>query len=147
MASSTPSRSPNANESSSNTSPSCRKCVKVLQELVSGLQDDSKKGDEPPPLTLLKAIAGDQSKKLRVENSEDGVTMHFPVDITKPSLLKRWTQFTSQQEETGRSDLEVPLHTLATSASGAASANSTPSNPLTIQLTCRKCSSTGPEVS
>lgn len=148
MASSNSSLPPSPNQSTSNSSPSCRKCVRVLQELMSGLQGDSKGGDEPPPLTLLKAIAGDQVNKLRIENVDDGVTMHFPVDTTKPSLLRRWTNFVGKEDAVAGSALEVPTHTLATSASGAAPTDSTiPENPLTIQLKCRKCSSTGPEVS
>ena len=140
-------------------SPSCFSCVKTLQEIVSGLHnhrdvDSSSKNtsNEPPPLTLLKAIAGGDSKKIRIENSEDGVVMSFPVKITSPNLLKRWTKFLRDNEEqsTTKDNLEVSPHAIATSAAGATIGNpgeksTTPENPLTIELKCKKCASSGPE--
>jgi hypothetical protein len=103
-------------------------------------------------LTLLKAIAGGQSNKLRIENNPDGVTMHFPVEITSPKVLKRWTKFIGEDSNTAESSVLLPPHALATSvpatpASIAVSGDSPPENPLTIELKCRKCSSKGPEVS
>ena len=104
--SSTDERKRTTTTQSGTVSPSCLQCVKVLQELVSGLHilKDNKSSqtstkNEPPPLTLLKAIAGGDSNKLRIENSEDGVTMHFPVGTTSPTLLKRWTKFLTENEK------------------------------------------------
>lgn len=126
-------------------SPSCKKCVNVLQQLISGLQSETKDANESPPLTLLKAIARADPKSLRVENTRDGVVMHIPVKENQPGLLRRWTKFVG---DSGNVGLNAPLRALATSASPDSSADSTaPTNPLTIELKCRKCSTQGPEVS
>ena len=149
-------------------SPSCFSCVKALQEIVSGLHNHrdgnsssssttkNKSDDEPPPLTLLKAIAGGDSKKIRIDNSEDGVVMSFPVRLTSPTLLMRWTKFMRDNEEqsTTEDNLVVSPHAIATSATSAAAdaaignpsdTSTNPESPLTIELKCRKCSSNGPE--
>ena len=150
--SSTDERKRTTTTQSGTVSPSCLQCVKVLQELVSGLHilKDNKSSqtstkNEPPPLTLLKAIAGGDSNKLRIENSEDGVTMHFPVGTTSPTLLKRWTKFLTENEKTN--DLELTPQALATSVPRTVSPTekTTPENPLRIELKCKTCSSTGPE--
>lgn len=118
-------------------SPSCRKCVDVLQHLVSGLANDD--SQESPPLTLLKAIGGGDPKKLRVEKSRDGVLLYLPVETTQPEVLRRWTKF---QGDNVNID---PPRAIATSVSDSAT-ESTPTNPLAIELKCRKCSTVGPEV-
>lgn len=202
---------------------SCGKCVKVLQELISGLHDD-KEGNistdarhgnshesrkEPPPLTLLRAIARSsqhhpgydrwgQEKEtarrrrtnttlqrpsaLKIEETEDGVRLIIPVETTAPALMKRWTQLEPPQkqqleeqptndEQEDEAELE-DLAPLATSVhqldhahdlEGSSSSSSSRvartmsqqpqqqqqavvvSDPLTIELRCRKCETTGPE--
>eukprot|EP00529_Nitzschia_sp_RCC80_P026480 CAMPEP_0113523740 /NCGR_PEP_ID=MMETSP0014_2-20120614/45858_1 /TAXON_ID=2857 /ORGANISM="Nitzschia sp." /LENGTH=352 /DNA_ID=CAMNT_0000421833 /DNA_START=118 /DNA_END=1173 /DNA_ORIENTATION=+ /assembly_acc=CAM_ASM_000159 len=211
-------------------SASCTKCVKVLRELISGLQDDNNQNhseqpqhqqrrrkngttggsvagppllsalfsstsssnttndEEPPPLTLLKAIAepptmmqkqdgrsgSSQSQpspppKLEVEEVEDGVRLTIPVEATLPHLLRRWTkivpllnQSSDKQTTTGTGNEEdeddilksphyLASNALATSAKPASDSSSSSStttsipDPLTIELKCRKCASTGPE--
>jgi len=118
-------------------SPSCRKCVNVLQHLISGLANGN--SEESPPLTLLKAIGGGDPKQLRVEKSRDGVVLYLPVETTQPHLLRKWTKFQGDNV-----DVDSP-RAIATSASDS-STESTPTNPLAIELKCRKCSSVGPEV-
>mmetsp|Transcript_16984 Transcript_16984/g.41391 ORF Transcript_16984/g.41391 Transcript_16984/m.41391 type:complete len:166 (-) Transcript_16984:2646-3143(-) len=129
--------SENATTRPPSLSPSCRKCVNVLQHLVSGLAND--KSEESPPLTLLKAIAGGDPNRLRVEKSRDGVVLYLPVETTQPNLLRKWTKFLDDNV-----NIEPP-RAIATSASGS-STESTPTNPLSIELKCRKCSTVGPEV-
>jgi Peptidase M76 family len=185
-------------------SASCAKCVKVLRELISGLQDDNQQQNNegpisrfltsrssnqvPPPLTLLKAIADPptttketdkhrqpkQNPNLKVEDVEDGVRLTIPVEATMPHLLRRWTKIvpvlnqSARKMTTGRrcsndneeEDSIYSPHHLAQNAL-ATSANSNPTSeiaanntntatdttiePLTIELKCRKCASTGPE--
>ncbi|OEU08709.1 hypothetical protein FRACYDRAFT_249609 [Fragilariopsis cylindrus CCMP1102] len=107
---------------------SCTKCVEVLQELVSDLQQDnagenntnndnnnksnsnsnSNTKNEPPPLTLLKAIARsshqqrneyDQWGQQQRRQIENGIRLIIPVETTSPTLMKRWTQLVQIEEE------------------------------------------------
>eukprot|EP00539_Tryblionella_compressa_P010463 CAMPEP_0178801376 /NCGR_PEP_ID=MMETSP0745-20121128/13316_1 /TAXON_ID=913974 /ORGANISM="Nitzschia punctata, Strain CCMP561" /LENGTH=354 /DNA_ID=CAMNT_0020460211 /DNA_START=33 /DNA_END=1094 /DNA_ORIENTATION=+ len=179
-------------------SASCNKCVKVLRDLISGLQEEpmqhpqqqqgrrrqqqQQQTDEPPPLTLLRAIAGStsngkkQQPRLKVEDVEDGVRLTIPVETTLPTLLRRWTKLPklvvanenddNNDDDEFEEDLMQPLyHTMATSVNPAEeletssiqkrndnddgikeSTNNQPiADPLTIELKCRKCSSSGPE--
>ncbi len=143
-------------------SPSCQKCVKVLRDLIAGLQEDvthhdnaTKSGtrDEPAPLTLLKAIAGMNTReKLRVEMVDDGVKLHVPVETTLPDQLLDWTRWfkpetlSSSEKLKGSSVLEDFRRPLALSVNKDAT-SSFPKlvDPLSIELKCRKCASTGPE--
>jgi hypothetical protein len=166
-------------------SSSCNKCVKVLRDLISGLQEENNK-NEPPPLTLLKAIAGTSTiqqrgggtapqqqhqNQLKVEEVEDGIRLTIPVETTLPTLLRRWTKLpqivVEDDDDNGEDSLFKPLyHAMATSASSSdddVSSVNTKSNrqssqqeeeeasskpiadPLTIELKCRKCASSGPE--
>lgn len=206
--------------SATGASASCTKCVKVLRELISGLQDgdnqqqgrrqrqqqqqlpqddggpiisrifNSTSGrrencdEEPPPLTLLKAIANpptgssspshnerpNSPPKLEVDYVENGVKLTIPVEATLPHLLRRWTKIVPLLNQADRSKLRAaeenededtltsPHHlaqnALATSAntapattslSSSSKSSSTVPEPLTIELKCRKCASTGPE--
>lgn len=97
--------------------PSCKKCVKVLRELIAGLQEEkSSARNESHPLTLLRAIARDTTtatttsrtntntasttsstqqqllqSQIRIEPIDDGVKMHLPVETTLPNVLRRWS--------------------------------------------------------
>lgn len=143
------------------TSPSCQKCVKVLRDLIAGLQDDASRRDntnfsgtkdEPAPLTLLKAIAGmNNREQLRIEMVDDGVKLHVPVETTLPEKLLDWTRwFAPETISTSKKsskvdaldDFRLPL---ALSVNEKAAANRQLVDPLTIELKCRKCASTGPE--
>ncbi|KAG7366327.1 peptidase M76 family protein [Nitzschia inconspicua] len=179
------------------SSSSCKKCVKVLRDLISGLQENNN-GDnvnvindtnksfsssnntdtssESPPLTLLKAIAGaaaipNQQKNLQVEEIEDGVRLTIPVETTLPALLRRWTKlpqpYKDEEENDDKGLLQPIFQAMATSANDSLlneqNANnqrfkestrphSSPhppdkplTDPLTIELKCRKCASSGPE--
>jgi hypothetical protein len=176
-------------------SSSCNKCVKVLRDLISGLQENNNHGvcssntstnncdhaTESPPLTLLKAIAGtvsplsnsssqqQKSRNLYVEEVEDGVRLTIPVETTMPNLLRRWTKLpppasgdnTVDEKKEEDDDVLQPLyHAMATSAANIAGGNinkntlklsrnqgssATLADPLTIELKCRKCASSGPE--
>lgn len=163
---------PKVNDSSS---PSCQKCVQVLRDLIAGLQDDtaqkdrgsqaigsgifsgnshttSTRMDEPAPLTLLKAIAGMSNReKLRVEMVDDGVKLHVPVETTLPDKLQDWTRWLKPKtvedvEKSGEAsaldDFRLPL---ALSVKENAAKHRHLVDPLTIELKCRKCASTGPE--
>lgn len=139
------------------TSPSCQKCVKVLRDLIAGLQEDkhpttSARRHEPAPLTLLKAIAGmNNREKLRVEMVDDGVKLHVPVETTLPDKLLDWTRWlqpkpTEGVETSGDTsaldDFRLPL---ALSVQENSAHRQQLVDPLTIELKCRKCASTGPE--
>jgi Peptidase M76 family len=176
-------------------SSSCNKCVRVLRDLISGLQENNNLNSSytadngggetgSPPLTLLKAIAGktspslvssqqqqqqQESQKLQVEEVEDGVRLTIPVETTMPNLLRRWTKLpqpVSGENKTEEEDdgvLQPLYHAMATSAieteKGNGNKNSLPPShiqssspssaplavPLTIELKCRKCASSGPE--
>lgn len=126
----------------SSLSPSCRKCVSVLQQLVSGLQSEANDKNESSPVTLLRAIAGGDPKELRIEKKRDGVVVYFPVETTQPSLLRRWTEFNDDT-----ASIDQAVRPIATSVSDA-TLSKTPTNsdnPLAIELKCRKCSDQGPE--
>jgi Peptidase M76 family len=168
-------------------SSSCNKCVKVLRDLISGLQEHNNGNErhpttnsntnhsdssESPPLTLLKAIAASEpssasQKTLQVEEIEGGVRLTIPVETTLPNLLRRWTKLPQpilhdQQGEQEDGLLRPLYHAMATSADDAlkegpgnknAFLKRSPNNPddkpladpLTIELKCRKCASSGPE--
>ncbi len=156
-------------------SPSCQRCVKVLRDLIAGLQEDTTpkervsqsigsglfsgnsnatptRKDEPPPLTLLKAIAGmNNREELRVEMVDDGVKLHVPVETTLPEKLRDWTRWLKPKtmegvEKSGETsaldDFRLPL-ALSVKENGAT--NRQLVDPLTIELKCRRCASTGPE--
>ncbi|KAG7352222.1 peptidase M76 family protein [Nitzschia inconspicua] len=174
------------------SSSSCKKCVKVLRDLISGLQENNN-GDndtnksfssgnntdtssESPPLTLLKAIAGaaaipNQQKNLQVEEIEDGVRLTIPVETTLPALLRRWTKlpqpYKDEEENDDKGLLQPIFQAMATSANDSLLNEQNANNqrfkestrphsslhppdkpltdPLTIELKCRKCASSGPE--
>lgn len=169
------SQSPTQSKVNDSPSPSCQRCVQVLRDLIAGLQDDSTqkdrvspsigsgifagnsdptsiRRDEPAPLTLLKAIAGmDNREKLRVEMVDDGVKLHVPVETTLPDKLLDWTRWLKPKtmegadksgETSALDDFRLPL---ALSVKENASAHRKLVDPLTIELKCRKCASTGPE--
>jgi hypothetical protein len=151
------------------SSPSCIKCVKVLRDLISELQENKtvkgggEKGVESPPLTLLRAIiaggANNHHAPLKIEHIDDGVKMHLPVETTLPTLLRRWSSLYRQQQEEADNGITTPtlnggsssIPLLATSAvesedtSISTSTIATTNDPLTIELKCRKCASSGPE--
>ena len=134
-----------ASSEANQSTESCNKCVKVLRDLISGIQKD---GKESRPLTLLKAIGGGNSDKVKIEPIDDGVKMTLPVQTTVPTLLRPWSSLIQQQEEQKRMNEggEVFSHTLATSANATTSSNTNEDeDPLTIELKCRKCASSGPE--
>ena len=152
-------RSTDQNDASSghhdSASTSCAKCVTVLRELIAGLQDmkisptGTKQVDkEPPPLTLLKAIAGGASdgEKLIVEMIDDGIKLHVPVETTSPMRLQSWRQWFQSKESDidGPSILGVLRRPLALSVDDHAS-KARLQDPLTIELKCRKCGNSGPE--
>jgi hypothetical protein len=156
-------------------SASCHKCVKVLRDLISGLQQDNRDGrtsiqknnsTQSPPLTLLKAIAegamnapagrqDSQPRQLRVEQVEDGVRLTIPVETTMPHVLRRWTKLLPpageplREQDDDDDELLQPLyHAMATSANDHRSDSKQSdqlADPLTIELKCRKCASSGPE--
>ena len=167
---------PPTNDRDSN---SCRKCVKALREIISGLHDDSST-KESPPLTLLKAIITDDWKSsssssssssrsrqtstttthnknnLKIQETEDGIKVELPVTTTLPNLLRRYSSLLIDDSN----DNESPYspHTLATSISSSEDTaaaldhhhqqqqqQSQSSQPLTIELKCRKCLTSGPE--
>jgi hypothetical protein len=135
------------------------------------IQGDGEKGgeSESPPLTLLRAIiAGGANNHynapLKVEHIDDGVKMHLPVETTLPTLLRRWSSISRQQEAADNNNdstttttpttlngsSSIPLlATLATSAvdshTSSTATTATTNDPLTIELKCRKCASSGPE--
>jgi hypothetical protein len=140
---------------------SCRKCVKALQEIISGLHDDSTQ--ESPPLTLLKAIITDDWKSssssslnnpqttttattttthnLKIQETQDGVKVELPVNTTLPNLLRRYSSLLNGDNNNNNSISPYPPHTLATSVTSSEE----PPQPLTIELKCRKCATSGPE--
>lgn len=126
----------------SSLSTSCRKCVSVLQQLVSGLQSETNDKNESSPLTLLKAIAGGDPKQLRIENNSDGVVIHIPVETTESNILRRWTKFV---DDTANIDQGVRAIATSVSDSSIATSKTNPTHPLTVELRCRKCSTEGPE--
>lgn len=152
-------------------SPKCRKCVKVLRELIAGLKEEpvgsrnDAKGSgmfsetpsssstvESAPLTLLKAIAGMNTReKLNIEMVDDGVKLHVPVETTPPEKLLSWTRWLPPQETLDGEKQKVPSVfddfrlPLALSVKENAIEKSKLVDPLTIELKCRKCASTGPE--
>jgi hypothetical protein len=129
----------------------------VLRDLIAGLQDakisatDAKQDKaEPPPLTLLKAIAGEvgSGEKLRVEMVDGGVKLHVPVETTSPNKLQSWRQWIQPKEDAVEAAgiLGVLRRPLALSVNRHSSASKTRLvDPLTIELKCRRCASTGPE--
>ena len=103
-------------------------------------------------MTLLKAIAGmDNRGKLQVEMVDDGVKLYVPVETTLPEKLLSWTSWLSSEKQAdeekskGPSILEDFRKPLALSVKEAVSQNRNLNDPLTIELKCRKCASTGPE--
>jgi len=142
------------------SSASCQKCVKVLRELIAGLQDTKNsstsitqaKQREPYPLTLLKAIAGnvDGGQNLRVEMVSDGVKLHVPVETTLPNQLQSWKQWFQPSQETVNVTraFGVPGRPLALSVNNPSPITTLQEglrDPLSIELKCRLCASTGPE--
>mmetsp|Transcript_13418 Transcript_13418/g.37763 ORF Transcript_13418/g.37763 Transcript_13418/m.37763 type:complete len:464 (-) Transcript_13418:499-1890(-) len=119
-------------------------------------------GGLPPPL-------------LKIEETEDGVRLTIPVETTAPALMKRWTQLKQQDASYGNVGEEeeqeeeqlvqkengdythashdellddfLPLATSvrSDSSSSSPSPSSAVNNPLTIELKCRRCETTGPE--
>lgn len=92
---------------------------------------------------------------LKIEETEDGVKLTIPVETTSPALMKPWTHLPrplrEQEEERSaeEDDLEDSIF-LATSVRRdddeiAASRTEPVTNPLTIELKCRKCETSGPE--
>jgi hypothetical protein len=170
----TSSSPPKQNDRDSN---SCRKCVKALREIISGLHDDSTQ--ESSPLTLLKAIIADDwrssssfdssssrqqttyKNNLKIQDTEDGVKVELPVTTTLPNLLRRYSSLLHHGDNNNVvDDSSSPYsstHTLATSvlsldAAAAAALDQQSSShpppqqpPLTIELKCRKCATSGPE--
>lgn len=140
------------------TTASCQKCVKVLRDLISSLHHEkvsvsaSTEADESAPLTLLKAIAGIKNREqLKVEMVEDGVKLHLPVEATVPEKLLSWTQWVTpvskldgekSNDPSSITEFRLPL---ALSVNDDAAMNRGLADPLTIELKCRKCASTGPE--
>eukprot|EP00339_Tiarina_fusa_P014615 CAMPEP_0117065468 /NCGR_PEP_ID=MMETSP0472-20121206/45772_1 /TAXON_ID=693140 ORGANISM="Tiarina fusus, Strain LIS" /NCGR_SAMPLE_ID=MMETSP0472 /ASSEMBLY_ACC=CAM_ASM_000603 /LENGTH=218 /DNA_ID=CAMNT_0004786115 /DNA_START=205 /DNA_END=857 /DNA_ORIENTATION=- len=112
-----------------------------------------------------------QLQKVKIENVDDGIKMVIPVSTTSPTLLRRWSNWSQQQlqqqalesSSTTTSRFGIPsTAALATSSTTPTDANpntalqssnnptstspkSPPPKPLTIELKCRKCASTGPE--
>jgi hypothetical protein len=155
------------------SSASCRKCVKVLRDLIATLQNDTScdhdneikgKGlfsglsssypvtaEESSPLVLLKAIAGmKNSERLRVEMVDDGVKLHMPVETTLPDKLLSWSQWMTpatilDAEKSNSSVIDKFRLPLALSVKDDAERGRQLVDPLTIELKCRKCASTGPE--
>jgi hypothetical protein len=155
-------------------SASCSKCVTVLQQILSSVQqsadatadsNNSKSNlEESPPLTILKAIAsgtgGDPKRMqgLKIVNTKDGVKVQLPVTTTLPTLLRRWSALlrerNGQDDDVAITTKESTLGhvTLACSSSSESSSalllqqqQQDQQPPLEIELLCRKCSSTGPE--
>mmetsp|Transcript_54097 Transcript_54097/g.131300 ORF Transcript_54097/g.131300 Transcript_54097/m.131300 type:complete len:361 (-) Transcript_54097:25-1107(-) len=129
---------------------------------------------DPPTMTQQQNGRSGSSQsppppKLEVEEVEDGVRLTIPVEATLPHLLRRWTkiipllnQSSDEQTATGTGNEEdedcilksphyLASNALATSAKPASDSSSSSStttsipDPLTIELKCRKCASTGPE--
>jgi hypothetical protein len=151
---------------------SCRKCVQALRDIISGLHNDDNSTQESPPLTLLKAIIADDWKSsssfddssssrqpttyknnLKIQDTEDGVKVELPVTTTLPNLLRRYSSLLHHGDNNNVVDESSP-HTLATSVlsvTAAAHSSSHPppplpqQPPLTIELKCRKCATSGPE--
>jgi hypothetical protein len=168
---STPQQSQTA-EVKDSPSASCQKCVKVLRDLIATLQNDASshhdddiksKGffsgssvassvtvEEPAPLTLLKAIAGmNNRERLKVEMVDDGVKLHMPVETTLPDKLLSWSQWMTpttkldaEKDSSMFAEFRLPL---ALSVKDDAVRDRQLVDPLTIELKCRKCASTGPE--
>jgi len=112
---------------------------------------------------------------LKIEETEDGVRLTIPVETTAPALMKRWTQLKQQDASYGNVGEEeeqeeeqlvqkengdythashdellddfLPLATSvrSDSSSSSPSPSSAVNNPLTIELKCRRCETTGPE--
>eukprot|EP00934_Nitzschia_sp_Nitz4_P004720 Nitzschia sp. Nitz4//scaffold167_size49223//23797//24759//NITZ4_007035-RA/size49223-processed-gene-0.19-mRNA-1//1//CDS//3329538275//4710//frame0 len=172
------------------TSASCQKCVKVLRDMIAGIQSthaatnksssdsqttsnsdvsstdsssshwfhsSSTNNEEPPPLTLLKAMSSAKSEDLKVEWVNDGVRIHIPVETTNPTTLAPWSklqEITARASQVADSLSGAPSMPLALSvqdtaegpADTATVTKKTPQkDPLTVELKCRKCASTGPE--
>lgn len=120
---------------------------------TSSSSSSSTTAEEPAPLTLLKAIAGSTNsrERLKVEMVEDGVKLHVPVETTLPDQLLSWTQWMTP---TTKLYAEKPKETsifhgfrlpLALSVNEKEARGNGLVDPLTIELKCRKCASTGPE--
>lgn len=109
--------------------------------------DPAKVNAEPPPLTLLKAIAGDvgQHEKIKVEMVDDGVKLHVPVETTSAMSLQSWRQWFQPIENSvdGTRIRSVLRRPLALSVTDDASGKQR--DPLAIELKCRPCATTGPE--
>ena len=103
---------------------------------------------------------------LHIEETEDGVKLTIPVETTAPALMTKWTRLEQESEpvkdeasgevndENQIEDIDdwIPLATsvrrddeIADGPIHTNNKNAVVRNPLTIELKCRRCETSGPE--
>ncbi len=92
---------------------------------------------------------------LQIEETSDGVKLTIPVETTAPNMMKEWKHLEQMKENinTNKNSLDATAaHNMALATSVRTDDDDTDTsklkrirNPLTIELKCRKCETTGPE--
>lgn len=91
-----------------------------------------------------------KNHQLKIQETQDGVKVELPVTSTLPNLLRRYSALLI--ENSNNESSSYAPHPLATSVSSSQEATALEqqqqqqsSQPLTIELKCRKCLTSGPE--